>query len=62
MIKNIKKALNKLFEPKYMDWEQYKEKIDTLSDYNFKQTTNKESIKNMPGAGKPAKASFSVGA
>lgn len=45
-----------------MDWEQYKEKIDTLSDYNFKQTTNKESIKNMPGAGKPAKASFSVGA
>ncbi len=46
------KAIKRLFSRKFIGWDDYKARIDFLDKFNFQQQTRKQSIINMPGAGK----------
>ncbi len=37
----------KFFRRKYLDWENYKARIDFLDVFYFQQATRKESIRNL---------------
>ncbi|MFH1527317.1 MAG: hypothetical protein ABIG69_11830 [Bacteroidota bacterium] len=37
-----------LFGRKYLEWDEYKGKIDCISLNDFQQDTRKESVRNLP--------------
>ena len=42
------KLLKKISKPIFMEWDDYKKKVDFLNDYYFQQECRKQSIRNSP--------------
>ena len=44
-------TIRRLLSRKFIEWDDYKERIDFLEDFYWQQSTRKQSISNMPGVG-----------
>lgn len=40
--------LESLIKPRFMEWDDYKKKINFIDDFYFQQSCRKQSIRNLP--------------
>jgi len=40
-------GIKRLFSKRFVEWKDYKSKIDFLSEFNFQQSTRKENVRNL---------------
>lgn len=46
------KKIKRMFSRKFIDWKEYQGKIEFIEEFNFQQFSRKQSINNMPEAGR----------